>query len=78
MIDSGDIELGVQKHGYHEYFLKGNKFETKIHFRVIPLDGKKHWLAWTGYKQEPADKEGDSGIWDIYEDRFKVLTLPED
>ena len=78
LIDSGDIKLGVQKHGYHEYFLKGNKFETKIHFRVIPLDGKKHWLAWTGYKQEPADKEGDSGIWDIYEDRFKVLTLPED
>ena len=28
------------------------------------------WLAWTGFKQEPADKEGDEGLWDIYEDKF--------
>ncbi len=35
LIDEGDVELGVQRHGYHEYFLEGNKFETKLHFRVF-------------------------------------------
>ena len=24
------LKLGVQKDGYHEYFLEGNKFETKF------------------------------------------------
>tara|TARA_R100000995_G_scaffold84082_1_gene61695 strand:+ start:5626 stop:8142 length:2517 start_codon:yes stop_codon:yes gene_type:complete len=76
VIDSGKIKLGVQRTGYHEYFLEGNKFETKMHFRVIEVDGKEMWLAWTGYKQEPADKEGDSGLWDIYEDRYSKLELP--
>ena len=76
VIDSGDIELGVQKDGYHEYFLKGNKFETKMHIRVIPIDNKPMWLAWTGYKQEPADTEGDKGKWNIYEDRYNKLSIP--
>ena len=77
LIDAGDIQLGVQKEGYHEYFLKGNKFETKLHLRVIPVKDEKMWLAWTGYKQTPADKEGDEGLWNIYEDRFNTLTIPE-
>ncbi len=77
LLDAGDIQLGVQKEGYHEYFLKGNKFETKLHLRVIPVDNKKMWLAWTGYKQTPADKEGDEGLWDIYKDRYNSLTIPE-
>ena len=77
VIDSGKIRLGVQKTGYHEYFLEGNKFETKMHFRVIETDDKTMWLAWTGYKQKPADKEGDSGLWNIYEDRYSKLPLPE-
>ena len=76
VIDSGDIELGVQKDGYHEYFLKGNKFETKMHIRVIPIDNKPMWLAWTGYKQEPADTENDKGKWNIYEDRYNKLSIP--
>ena len=76
VIDSGDIELGVQKDGYHEYFLRGNKFETKMHIRVIPIDNKPMWLAWTGYKQEPADTEGDKGKWNIYEDRYNKLSIP--
>ena len=67
VIDSGKVELGVQRDDYHEYFLKGNKFETKLHLRVIPVDGEKMWLAWTGYKQKPADKEGDEGKWNFYE-----------
>jgi hypothetical protein len=78
VIDSGDIELGVQKDGYHEYFLKGNKFETKMHIRVIPVDNKSMWLAWTGYKQEPADTKGDTGKWNIYEDRYNKLSIPAD
>jgi hypothetical protein len=75
IIDEGDIELGLQRHGYHEYFLKGNKFETKIHFRVLPIDDKKMWLAWTGYKQEPADISGDEGIWNINEDKHHKLLI---
>ena len=77
LIDKGKIRLGVQYHGYHEYFLEGNKFETKLHFRVIPVKDKKMWLAWTGYKQKPADKDSDEGVWNIYEDRFNELTIPE-
>jgi ATP-dependent DNA ligase len=77
IIDSGKIGLGVQKNGYHEYFLKGNKFETKLHLRVLEAEGKTMWLAWTGYKQKPADKEGDAGLWNIYEDRYRKIGLPE-
>ena len=77
IIDSGNIELGVQRDGYHEYFLKGNKFETKLHIRYLPVQEKKMWLAWTGYKQEPADTKGDEGLWKIYEDKFAKTPLPE-
>jgi hypothetical protein len=73
LIDLGDVEMGVQRHGYHEYILNGNKFETKIHFRVVPVEGKDMWLAWTGYEQKPVDKDTDEGIWNIYEDKFKGL-----
>ena len=73
LIDLGEAEIGVQRHGYHEYILNGNKFETKIHFRVVPVEGKDMWLAWTGYEQKPVDKDTDEGIWNIYEDKFKGL-----
>ena len=76
LVDSGKIRLGIQRDGYHEYFLEGNKFETKMHYRVLDVDGEKMWLAWTGYKQTPADKEGDEGKWNIYEDRYNKLPLP--
>ena len=75
-IDSGSVKLGIQRHGYHEYFLEGNKFETKLHVRVLPVKGKKMWLAWTGYEQKPADLEGDEGIWNIYEDKFSSMEIP--
>ena len=78
VIDSGKVKLGVQKDGYHEYFLEGNKFETKLHLRVIPIDNKPMWLAWTGYKQEPADTDTDEGKWNIYEDRYNKLPIPAD
>tara|TARA_R110000822_G_scaffold212835_4_gene348212 strand:+ start:14634 stop:17102 length:2469 start_codon:yes stop_codon:yes gene_type:complete len=73
LIDSGDVEIGVQRHGYHEYILNGNKFETKLHFRVVPVKGEEMWLAWTGYEQKPVDKDTDEGIWNIYEDKYKDL-----
>lgn len=76
LVDTGEIKLGVQRNGYHEYFLSGNKFETKIHFRLLPVDDKEMWLAWTGYRQEPADKEGDEGLWNINEDKFFRIKIP--
>ena len=76
IIDEGDIKLGVQKHGYHEYFLKGNKFDTKFNIRKIKADDKDMWLAWSGYKQTPVDEDTDAGVWNIYEDRYKELPLP--
>ena len=55
--------------------MKGNKFETKLHVRVVPVDGNEMWLAWTGYKQTPADKEGDEGLWDINKDKYSKLVI---
>jgi len=75
-IDTGKVKLGVQRHGYHEYFLEGNKFETKLHIRVLPVKDKKMWLAWTGYEQKPVDEEEDKGIWNIYEDKFNYIDIP--
>jgi len=77
IIDEGEVRLGVQKHGYHEYFLEGNKFETKFNIRKIKVENKDMWLAWSGYKQSPADEKDDAGLWNIYEDRNKELPLPE-
>ena len=44
---------------------------------MLEAEGKTMWLAWTGYKQKPADKEGDAGLWNIYEDRYRKIGLPE-
>ena len=77
LIDEGEVEIGVQRHGYHEYIIKGNKFDTKMHFRVIPVDEQKMWLAWTGYEQKPVDKDTDEGIWNIYKDKYVDLDLPD-
>ena len=75
-VDSGTVKLGIQRNGYHEYFLEGNKFETKFHVRYLPVGKNKMWLAWTGYEQKPADKEGDEGLWNIYEDKFSEKKIP--
>ena len=77
ILDEGKVRLGVQKHGYHEYFLEGNKFETKFNIRRLKAEGTEMWLAWSGYKQSPADKEDDMGLWNIYEDRHNKLPLPK-
>ena len=75
LIDSGKVELGVQRDGYHEYILEGNKFDTKFHVRVIPVDGKDIWLAWTGMETEPVDSDSDDGVWDITKDKFVKLQI---
>ena len=73
LVDSGKVELGVQRHGYHEYILEGNKFETKFHVRVIPVKDKEMWLAWTGYETKPAPKSSDKGLLNINEDEHSGL-----
>ena len=75
LLDKGEIILGVQKHGYHEYKIDGNKFKTRLHFRVVPVKGEDKWLVWTGYKQKMLDTGEDMGIWDISEDRHKNLGM---
>ena len=75
-IDSGKLILGVQKDGYHEYKLEGDKFDTRFHVRVVPLDEKKTWVVWTGKKQDMLDLKDDADLWDITEDRHADLTFP--
>tara|TARA_Y100000004_G_scaffold195698_2_gene263461 strand:- start:828 stop:3338 length:2511 start_codon:yes stop_codon:yes gene_type:complete len=75
LIDSGKIKLGVQRHGYHEYKINGKKFDTRVHFRVVPVNEEDTWLVWTGVKQKMLDADKDEGIWDITEDRHKKLTM---
>ena len=77
VIDSGELIFGVQRDGYHEYRMEGDKFQTRIHFRVVPLDEKKSWIVFTGKKQEMLDDSSDEGIIDITKDKFSNLELPE-
>ena len=76
LIDSGELELGVQKDGYHEYRLDGDKFQTRMHLRVVPLDEQKAWIAWTGKKQEMLDEKEDKGVWKISDDKYAELPFP--
>ena len=70
------INIGLQKHGYHEYKIIGDKFETRIHFRVIPVDEKKSWLVWTGKKQKMLElSDNNKDLWDIKEDKHANLKL---
>ena len=75
LIDEGDVTLGVQRHGYHEYILKGKKFDTKLHLRVIELKDQKQWLAFSIFVKEPVESTTDDGIWDIREDENKDLSF---
>ena len=75
LIDEGEVELGVQRHGYHEYILKGEKFDTKLHVRVVPLKDQKQWIAFSSFVKEPVEPSTDDGIWDIREDDNKDLSF---
>ena len=77
IIDSGQLIFGVQRDGYHEYRMEGDKFQTRIHFRVVPLDEKKSWIVFTGKKQDMLEDSSDEGIIDITKDKFSNLELPE-
>ena len=77
ILDKGIITLGVQRDGYHEFKLAGDKFDTRLHIRVVPLNDEKHWVVWTGKKQTMLESKDDDGLWDITEDRYKNLPLPE-
>lgn len=77
VLDSGDLIFGVQKHGYHEYRMEGDKFQTRIHFRVVPLKEKKSWIVFTGKEQKMLDDESNEGIINIEQDKYSNLELPE-
>jgi len=77
-LDKGELLLGVQKQGYHEYKLNGDKFDTRIHIRVLPVDEKNTWLAWTGKKQEMLPLDEDEKLWDITEDKHANLEFPKE
>lgn len=76
VIDKGNVILGVQKDGYHEYKLEGDKFDTRIHVRVVPLNEKKTWIVWTGKKQDMLKDEDDVDVWNIQEDKYSNLEFP--
>ena len=75
VIDKGDLGLGVQRNGYHEYFLNGDKFDTRLHFRVVPIKEDDRWVAFTSVKQSKVPSKTDEGIWDVNEDSHKKLLL---
>ena len=77
VLDKGELIFGVQRHGYHEYRMEGDKFQSRIHFRVVPLDEKKSWIVFTGKKQKMLDDSSDEGIIDIKQDKFSNLELPD-
>jgi len=77
IIDSGELIFGVQRDGYHEYRMEGDKFQTRIHFRVVPLDEKKSWIVFTGKKQDMLNDKSDEGIIDITKDKYSNLELPQ-
>ena len=77
-IDSGKLILGVQKDGYHEYKLEGEKFQTRFHIRVVPVDEKKTWIVWSGKKQDMLDLKDDNDLWDITEDKYADLEFPDE
>ena len=75
LVDEGDITLGVQREGYHEYFLKGEKFETKLHLRVVPIGGEDKWLAFTSFVNEPVNPKSDEGKWDFRKGKYAQLSF---
>ena len=75
LIDKGLLELGVQRNGYHEYFLNGDKFDTRLHYRVVPIKGEDRWVAFTSVKQSKVPSKTDEGIWNVNDDSNKKLLL---
>jgi len=70
MIDKGNLMLGAQRHGYHEYILNGKDVQSKLHIRYLPVKDEKMWLAWTGYETEPTPESSDDGLNDARADKY--------
>ena len=76
-LDEGEIKIGSQRDGYHEYFLEGKMYSGKIHFRVVKIMEEDKWIVFTGYKEEPTDKDSDEGLWDITEDKYINISFSD-
>jgi len=74
LVDKGELELGAQRDGYHEYLLDGKMYNGKFHFRVVPIDDENKWVAWTGYETKPTDESSDEDMWNIEADKHKSIT----
>ena len=35
------------------------------------------WIVFTGYKEEPTDKDSDEGLWDITEDKYINISFSD-
>ena len=70
IIDKGNLMLGAQRHGYHEYILNGKDVQSKLHIRYLPVKDEKMWLAWTGYETEPTPESSDDGLNDARADKY--------
>ena len=77
-IDGGNLELGAQRDGYHEYILEGKMYKGKFHIRVVPIMDEDKWVAWTGYETKPTDKDSDEGMWNLSQDKHKNITFSND
>lgn len=73
LIDKGNLMLGAQRHGYHEYILNGKDIQSKLHIRYLPVKEEKMWLAWTGYETEPTPESSDDGLIDARGDKYIKL-----
>jgi len=70
LIDKGNLMLGAQRHGYHEYILNGEDIKSKLHIRFLPVKDEKMWLAWTGYETEPTPESSNDGLNDARGDKY--------
>ena len=52
-------------------------YKGKFHLRVVPIDDKKSWVAWTGYETKPTDADSDEGMWNIEQDKNNTLKYTE-
>ncbi len=77
ILDKGTLKLGAQRDGYHEYLLDGKMYTGKFHIRVVPIENKDTWIAWTGYETKPTDKDSDEGMWNIEQDNNRTLNYTE-
>ena len=77
LLDEGELKLGSQRDGYHEYLLKGEMYKGKFHVRVVPIKKQKKWVAWTGYETKQTDASSDDDKWNIETDKYRNIRYSE-